>query len=180
MKSGVEAMEGTKIRKFRLFWAWQDHEEEIWLRQMAQQGFHFSALVFPMIYEFVCGEPQDVIYRMDYPDVRKQDIETYLQLFQDAGWEHIESGMGWYYFCKPAISNNVDEIFTDAESKIQKYERMLAYFIIFPLTLFVVLIPQITSEHAIPALTLLLFALLVFWIITIIRILKRIQQLKRL
>ncbi len=173
-------MEGTTIRKFKLFWAWQDHKEEAWLQQMAQQGYHFSAMVFPTIYEFTLGEPRDVVYRMDYTDVRKEDIDTYLQYFLDAGWEYVDSGMGWYYFRKLADPDKVNEIYTDAESKIQKYERMLAYFIIFPIALFATLVPQISMDDPIPVLTLLTILMLLIWIFFIVRVIKRIQQLKRL
>jgi len=31
-------MEKTSIRKFRWFWPWQDENEEIWLREMSQEG----------------------------------------------------------------------------------------------------------------------------------------------
>ena len=40
--TGVIAVERKTIRKWKLFWAWQDHEEEIWLREMSQQGYHLS------------------------------------------------------------------------------------------------------------------------------------------
>ena len=173
-------MENTKVRKFKLFWMWQDREEEIWLRKMAQEGYHLSKLVFSTIYEFTLGEPSDVIYRMDYTDIRKEDLEPYFQLFQDSGWEYIDGGFGWYYFRKPADSNDTNEIYTDAESKIKKYERMLGYSIIFPVVLGAVTIPQLFKHNSIPLLNFLAVSIMVFWVYAIGSIIHRIQQLKRL
>jgi hypothetical protein len=172
-------MENNSIRKWKLFWAWQDREEESWLRQMAQQGYHLSSLIFPTIYEFTTGEPYDVIYRLDYTDIKKKDIDTYMQLFQDAGWEFIDGGMGWYYFRKPADSGEGNEIYTDAESKIHKYQRMLTYFIIFPIILLWWL-PQIAKEDSIFILNILIILILLVWIYVIGNIIYRIRQLKRL
>lgn len=172
-------MGNNTIRKWKLFWAWQDHEEECWLRQMAQQGYHLSSLVFPTVYEFTTGEPHDIIYRLDYTDIKKVDIDTYMQLFQDAGWEYIDGGMGWYYFRKPAVSGETNEIYTDAESKIQKYQRMLTYFIIFPIILLWWL-PQIGREDSILILNILIILVLLVWIYIIGNIINRIRQLKRL
>ena len=31
-------METQILKKHRIFWAWQDEEEEAWLREMAQDG----------------------------------------------------------------------------------------------------------------------------------------------
>lgn len=171
-------MEGTRFRKFKWFWAWQDHKEEAWLRQMAQQGYHLATVVFPTVYEFTHGEPGDVIYRLDYPDVKKKDIPAYLQLFQDSGWEHVDEGMGWYYFRKIANYDSTDEIFTDAESKVQKYERLLAYCITITIPLLAVFLPRLSD--GIFVLNLLGLALLLIWIYIITRIINRIQQLKRL
>jgi hypothetical protein len=176
---GVNEMENTTFCKFRLFWAWQDHEEEAWLRQMAQQGYHLSSLVFSTIYEFTHGEPRDVVYRLDYTDVRKKDIQEYMQLFQDAGWECVDGWAGWYYFRKPADSESANEIYTDAESKNQKYQRLLTYLIIFPIVLASSL-SQIFRDDSIPLLNFFYLLVFLFWIYIIGSIIRRIQQLKRL
>ena len=172
-------MGSETVRKCKKFFAWQDHEEEAWLRQMAQQGYHLSSLVFPMVYEFTIGEPRDIVYRLDYTDVRKNEIDSYLQLFQDAGWEYFDSFVGWYYFRKTADSESTNEIYTDVESKVQKYQRLLTILIIFP----ILLAGSLTGafrEPSIPVLNVLLFFLFAFWIYVIWNIYRRIRQLKRL
>jgi hypothetical protein len=57
--------------------------------------------------------------------LQKKDQVQYLQLFKDAGWEYVGEMNGWQYFRKPVEAGNSAEIFTDNESKIQKYKRFL-------------------------------------------------------
>ena len=79
----------TTISKFKWFWAWQDEKEEAWLHEMAKEGLHLQRMGLPGSYIFEVGEPRDDYYRMDFITDRK-DYQNYLQLFKDAGWEHIE------------------------------------------------------------------------------------------
>jgi hypothetical protein len=173
-------MEGTHFRKFKWFWAWQDREEEAWLRRMAQQGYLLVRLVFPAVYEFSSREPADVIYRLDYPDVKKEDIEVYLQLFQDAGWEHVDEGMGWYYFRKTADSNSANEIFTDPESKVLRFNRLLAFSFIISCSLVATTVPILTRSSGFLVFKLFGATLLLLWVYILLRLIGRIRQLKRL
>jgi len=173
-------MDKPTVRKFKLFWMWQDCEEEAWLRQMAQQGYHLSKLVFSTIYEFSLGEPSDVVYRLDYTDVGRKDLDEYKQLFASSGWEFVDAAMGWYYFRKLADPESINDIYTDAESKIQKYSRMLSVIIIFPIVLGGVTLPQVFKEHSIPLLNVLIISMMIFWIYAIGSLANRIRQLKRL
>jgi len=171
-------MESMHIRKFKWFWAWQDQKEEAWLHQMAQQGYHLARLVFPAVYEFSHGEPGDVIYRLDYPDVKKDDIAVYLQLFQDSGWEHVDEGMGWYYFRKIADPDSSNEIFTDPETKVQRFNRLLAFSFIITCSLTAAFVPSLARSNSI--IKLLGMALLLLWVYIVLRLIGRIRQLRRL
>ena len=70
-------MEKTKVRKFRLFWAWQDEAEENWLEKMSQKGYHFSSVSPPGFYTFSAAEPKNYIYRLDYQTFHKKDKREY-------------------------------------------------------------------------------------------------------
>jgi hypothetical protein len=180
-KQGENMMEETTLCRFKWFWAWQDHEEEAWLRKMAQQGWHLSSF-FPTIYTFARGEPRDDIYRLDYINLKKADFDEYLQLFLDAGWEFVGGMSGWQYFRKPFEAGDVPEIHTDAPSKIQKYRRLLGYLIMF-LPIWVVILPRsfrlpYSIVFCLPGLLLTLFMLV--WTYAIVRISIRIRQLKQL
>jgi len=113
-----------KKRVFKLFWAWQDEEEEKWLSKMAEEGWHLKK--GPWIYTFGKGEPENAIYKLDFNRTSQKDRDEYLTLFQDAGWEHITEYMSWHYFKSNKERVIYPDIYSDKESKIQKYKTMLA------------------------------------------------------
>jgi hypothetical protein len=174
-------MDKKKLRKFKWFWAWQDEAEEAWLREMSQQGWHFSGIGFPTIYSFEAGEAKDYVYRLDYRSYWKMNKEDYLQLFLDSGWEYVEEMAGWHYFRQLAQAGEELEIYTDAESKIGKYQRLLAFLGILMLPLIIGMInlrnPPYDWMSTIQVFTFLLFVLYVY---AIVKLLIRISQLKRL
>ena len=118
------------MKKFKWFWAWQDEKEESWLSSMAQEGWHLKGLGFPGMYIFNSGEPRNDHYRMDFITDRK-NYQNYLQLFKDAGWEHLGEMGGWQYFRANAETNIPPEIYTDKDSKAKKYQRLMLYLVIF-------------------------------------------------
>lgn len=81
-------VEAQTVRKFKWFWAWQDDKEEAWLSEMAQAGWHLKWPAMPGFYTFEAGAPRQDVYRLDYVFSNK-DYQNYLQLFQDAGWQHL-------------------------------------------------------------------------------------------
>jgi len=122
-------------RVHHLFGAWNDRKEEDWLRRMALQGWHLKKLgVFSYLFEK--GAPADIVYRLDFQTAGKFDKAEYLGLFRDAGWEHVGRNGALYYFRTRAGSGGDPEIFTDASSRIAKYQRMLFLFLIFFVVLF--------------------------------------------
>jgi hypothetical protein len=169
------------MRKFKWFWPWQDEAQEAWLREMSQQGWHLTAVGIPLNYDFESGEPEDFVYRLDYQYHSKMEKEDYLQLFSDANWEHIGEMSGWQYFRKKARAGEDLEIYTDAESKIGKYQRLLVFLGILMLPLFFSIInlsdPPYDWMSTLQVFIILLFVLYVYMII---KILLRINQLKRL
>jgi hypothetical protein len=124
-------METETCWKFRWFWAWQDDHEEEWLGSMSRAGWHLTKFGYPGVYFFRKGEPKNYIYRLDFQTSRMKDRDAYLQLFHDAGWEHLGNMSAWEYFRKEAKPGEAPEIFTDPESKIQKYLRVLRFLVIF-------------------------------------------------
>ena len=122
-------MAQTVIRKIKWFWPWQDAQEEAWLEQMSLQGMHLRQVRRIAQYEFVSDEPTRFAYRLDFQDsLKPKNKEEYLQLFADAGWEYLGEMNGWQYFRKPLHPGESAEVFTDVESKIQKYNRFLTWF----------------------------------------------------
>ena len=52
-------MEKKRMKKFKLFWAWEDDKEEKWLGEMSRLGWHLEAPGFPGFYYYAKGEPRD-------------------------------------------------------------------------------------------------------------------------
>ena len=171
----------TTITKYKWFWAWQDEKEESWLSEMALEGWHLKSLGFPGVYIFEAGTPRTDHYRLDFI-VDRKNYQSYLQLFKDAGWEHLGEMGGWQYFRTNAEGNTIPEIYTDSDSKALKYQRLLTYLTIF-LPIYLMFAGQrIVSEGVLLNIylagKLFLSLFLILYIYAMIKIFKRIQQLK--
>lgn len=169
------------IRKVKFFWAWQDEKEEAWLREMAQQGWHLVSPSYPCVYTFIQGEARDVAYRLDYITSRV-DRGEYMQLFQDAGWEHVGELVGWQYFRKDAKPGEDPQIYTDPESKIDKYRRLFGFLIILtPIWVYnLAILGDIPYKGWALVRASIMISISVLWGCALLRIGLRIRQLKRL
>ena len=169
----------TTISKFRWFWAWDDEKEETWLGEMARQGWHLQVVRPVGNYTFEAGEPRDVAYRLDFFTDHKNK-ESYLQLFQDAGWEHVGEYGSWQYFRKPVLEGEPPEIFTDNESKIKKYQRVMVLLAV----LLPIYIPMLNSLNRRPGIlfgimTFIVFVIMVLFGYSLAMLLRRINQLRK-
>jgi hypothetical protein len=63
---------------------------------MAADDWPMSSIDPFGFYTFHAGPRQEVVYRLDYRNQnRKQDRLDYLQLFANAGWEHVGEMASW-------------------------------------------------------------------------------------
>jgi len=85
------------IWKFRAYTIWQDKAEAVWLSKMAEQGFQVKN-VLPYLYIFEKAEPEQVTFCHDYTQIKKAELDNYLQLYQDAGWQYVMRYGNWFYF----------------------------------------------------------------------------------
>ena len=169
------------IQKFKWFWAWQDEKEEAWLAEMAQQGFHLEKIELPGQYTFRQGKPGNYVYRLDFQTLRSKDRDSYLQLFADAGWEHIGDMGGWVYFRHKVTDSEIPEIYSDLDSKIGKYHRLLAYLIIF-LPIMIIVLPNVSDTLKygpfMGILVVLSTGLMLLYSLAMILIFRRMAQLR--
>ena len=184
-------MNTITIKRWRWFWPWQDAKEEAWLGNMAQTGWHLKSVGLPCVYQFIKGEASHTIYRLDYMPDDKAKSPEYKQIFQDAGWEYIGEMSNWRYWRKPVAEGETAEIFTDTESKIRKYRRMLGYMVFF-LMLLVFLgtrlffrpiwanwddQPVVSTIYMVGG---ILYAVIIpVYIVVVVQLLRRINQLKK-
>ena len=172
----------TTISKFKWFWAWQDEKEEAWLHEMAQQGLHLRSVAGPGYYEFEMGEPRNEYYRMDYI-VDRKDYLNYLQLFKDAGWEHLGEMGGWQYFRTKAEGTAIPEIYTDKDSKAQKYQRLITILVVFLPFFITITTRPVDSSSEFAGLyfagKMIGMFLMLLYVVAMIKIFQRIQELKK-
>ena len=166
-------------KEFHWFWAWEDEKEEAYLRKMALGGWHFQSVTFPGYYTFEKGEPRNDFYRLDFLSAYK-DKDNYLQLFEDAGWQHVGVYGSWQYFRKTAMKDEIPEIYTDNESKQKKYGRILLFLIIF-MPIYIVSLTKVNEASSIffKIVTLVMFLFLLLYIYAMVMLIRRISQLKK-
>lgn len=114
-----------EIKKvYKLFFPWQEKKEENWLVEMSKKGWHLNNVGF-MNYTFIKGEPEDIIYRLDYRFIADSEMDDYITLFEEAGWEYIPKLKGsWHYFRTRANKRHIPEIYSDNTSKIKMYNSI--------------------------------------------------------
>ena len=110
------------VRKFKLWFVWQEEQHQQWLEGMAREGLHLRDTNAACMHTFVRGAPADVVYRWD---VRQRSDPHYQQLFRDAGWELVATTVGWHCWRKARAAGQGNEIFTDAAGEVGKYRRIM-------------------------------------------------------
>ncbi|PWB49809.1 MAG: hypothetical protein C3F13_18395 [Anaerolineales bacterium] len=184
-------MDALTIKRTKWFWPWQDEKEETWLEEMSSEGLHLNSVHLPCIYTFERGEPRRYTYRLDYMPLNRADkIQEYQQIFTDAGWQYIGEMSNWRYWRTFNSNNNASEIFTDRESKIRKYQRLLGYMAFFLFFLVFIAFRVFPKQPLSSSGTLeivnafYLFAKLCYmilipiYVVVVIQLLRRINQLR--
>ena len=144
-----------RLRKEYHWFALTDYEqEENFLRKKHNAGYKLAKVTMLGTYYFEKCKPEDVVYKLDFNPQQPEDKDSYIQMYEDYGWEYIQDLNEYSYFRKPAADENIasekgtanqydSEIFSDDESKLEMMKRifvkkMLPILIIFG----AVVIPQ--------------------------------------
>ncbi len=124
-------------------------KEEAYLRDQHKQGWEFVKVDKLCLYHFKRCQPADVVYQLDYNEESTKNKDSYVQMFEDCGWEYLQNFAGYSYFRKPAaqMGDTEEEIFCDDESRLDMIKRvyngrMVPLLVIF----FAVIIPQIVMQ----------------------------------
>jgi len=164
-------------RAWRWFSAWNDDKEEHWLEKMAQEGWHLVSGPFP--YCFEQGAPANVRYRLDYRSSDK-GLEEYLSLCSDAGWERVCQFSGWHYF--RTARADAPEIYTDLESRIAKYRRLLGVAALLAVTTMAAnysVLSDSGHDRVVLVIRWVVVVLAVLWVYILSRLALHIRGLKR-
>lgn len=118
-------------------------EEEKFLRKQHQNGYRFVKIILPGIYVFEKCLKEDVIYQLDFYDGKQSDLDSYMKMFNDCGWEYCGDCSDWKYFRKKAEGCQDISIFSDRQSKIDLIDRVLKRRLLPLLVIFsCIVIPQ--------------------------------------
>ena len=126
-----------QVTKIAFFTIADFKEEEVWLRERACEGLHLARMVAPCFYIFEKGAPEDVIYRLDFPD--NGEDRDYARMLTDFGWENCGRCMGWVYWRRRAAETENEgerELFTDDVGRLDMVKnivrtRMLPLLLLF-------------------------------------------------
>lgn len=113
------------IKKFKLFLASNIEKEEQWLTDMSRKGLHFNKYRLGTYY-FEENSEKSYVYQIDF---READ-DDYLQFYEDAGWQHVESFIDrFHYFRTEANIDGIKKIYSDHESVKESLQRMMSFYI---------------------------------------------------
>lgn len=117
-----------KIAKYRFF---LDFNKEInWINDMAKEGWYLEKVSFAGLfrYTFSQGEPGKYIYQSEFIfGLSKDEREEYFGLLKDCGITIVHQYGGWIYMRRSATEGPI-ELYTDKESKIKYYNRIISIF----------------------------------------------------
>ncbi|MFC9538684.1 DUF2812 domain-containing protein [Lysinibacillus sp. NPDC056959] len=112
--------------KFKLFF--DIEKEEKWLNHMLSKGLVCTNVISGGFYTFKKTDDLEQVIRIDFQqDLKKAERTNYKQLYEDFGWQVLKekSYDGSYYWFKRKDGN--DELFSDHDSQIAKYKRLMKH-----------------------------------------------------
>jgi len=112
------------MKKIRLFYD-KDAEQD-WLNRLSLQGWALDNY-FLGVYTFVPCEPGEYIYQIDLLDNWSGDKKDFAAFMEDSGVEVVDQWYRWVFLRKKAADGPF-EMYTDAESKISQYNRVINFF----------------------------------------------------
>lgn len=177
-------MNDDMVTIFKWFWGWQDDKQEAWLEEMSQKSLHLVDIKAFGRYVFEVNPDKSYVYRMDFDRTSGKNSD-YFRMIEESGWERVISVLGWQYWRKLTSEGKSNEIFTDNQSKIKKYNRFLTSLLVpTPAPMFIVLalFARFPGRHPqwLVILTISLYAAwFLFLGVNIVKVVQRINELKR-
>lgn len=106
-----------------------DYEkEENWINKMSAKGWHLEKFALGR-FTFTKGEPGKYIYRNEFiSEMKTKEKKEYFEFLSDSGIVVIHEFGGWVYMKKEA-NEGPFELFTDNDSHIAYYKRMMNFFV---------------------------------------------------
>ena len=94
------------------------------LNSLAKEGWILDKLTLWRGYRLRKGEPQELVYSMDYKKLDERSQKEYFEMFEMSGWKHICSYQFIHFFAAP--HGNIP-IYTEMDSHQHKYREQRIY-----------------------------------------------------
>lgn len=117
-----------ELKKTVKYFLLPDYEqEEAYLTEMHKSGWKRKK-TNGLIYTFEVCEPENVVYRLDFAKAKDRDMQSYVAMFREYGWEYIQDVNDYSYFRKNAdgLSEEDTELFSDNESRLDMMKRIIS------------------------------------------------------
>lgn len=99
--------------------------EESYLSSMGKEGYILTGFTLNSFYKFRKVQSCSLVYKLDFRDKHDED---YLQVALDSGWllatTRRDQGGVWYYFYKTNDVDDVTELYTDTDSRLDFFRRI--------------------------------------------------------
>lgn len=191
MRKNKKADDPNILVEKQKFYISEFEQEAAWLSFMHREGWKFVT-TDSLHYQFEKTEKENWVYEMDYIESGVAD-ETYLQMYQDYGWEYVSQCDHWCYFRKQRIEGETADtaLFVDRESKLElckrvvhgQFLRMLPFLLLMPSVINLLRLYKPT-EHFGPvfgtALTVISILSLSIFLVPLIIYLNQINRLNKL
>jgi hypothetical protein len=117
----------SETKKAIKFFLLPDYEkEEKYLTEMHRSGWRLKK-VSGFTYTFEKCENENVVYRLDFAGENNKDMQAYISMFAEYGWDYLQDVNGYSYLRKNAdvISDDDTEIFSDSESRLEMIKKII-------------------------------------------------------
>lgn len=126
-------MSKLKTKKMKFFSSYM--KENLWLEDMAKEGWFLKNIVWGTIFTFEKGKPKHIlyeVYRFNLParptleEIRHKDV--FLDMAKELGWQEVTHDEGLtHYFCKEYVEGEINEMCNDEDSRFQRAEKFSDY-----------------------------------------------------
>lgn len=164
--------------KFRLFY--DTDKETKWLNELSEKGYAMTGF-FAGFYKFEACNPGEYIYQIDFGEKFFSVSENYREFMEETGVEIVQCWGPWVVLRQKA-SEGEFELYTDVDSRIEHYTKILRMFKIATILELIVFMMEgfsaISGNPFAPAFMFIIGAFIVTMLNAVIKNKQIIAQLK--
>lgn len=125
--------------------------EEAYLTRKHREGWRLTAQPLTGVYRFEHGEPEEVVYRLDFRPLKGEEETAYMQPYREHGWEAVQDAGIYRCFRKPAalLTEEDEALFTAPKDRLPSFQRILRLrMLVISVIILFMMIPHIRDMLA--------------------------------